>query len=115
MMAACMLLVCRADAFALNSSLDVSQYAYTSWKFSEGFSEGTIQSRRQQREGDLGLAGMRERAAIVRGRLEVRSTIGSGTEIELWVPAATAYDASTRATSWFRVFGKNKPSRVTKV
>ena len=33
---------------------------------------------------------MRERAAIVRGRLEVRSSLGSGTEIELRVPGATA-------------------------
>jgi hypothetical protein len=39
-----MLLVCRAYVFALNSSLDVSQYAHTSWKTSEGFSEGLIQA-----------------------------------------------------------------------
>ena len=53
--AACMLLVCRADAFALNPSLDVSQYAHTSWKISEGFSEGLIQSIAQTADGYLWL------------------------------------------------------------
>ena len=42
--AACILLVCRADTFALNPSLDVGQYAHTSWKTSEGFSEGLIRA-----------------------------------------------------------------------
>jgi signal transduction histidine kinase/ligand-binding sensor domain-containing protein len=54
-MAACMLLVCRADAFALNSSLDVSQYAHASWKISDGFSEGIIQSIAQTADGYLWL------------------------------------------------------------
>jgi hypothetical protein len=187
LLAACMLLVCRADAFALNSSLDVSQYAHTAWKTAQGFSEGLIRSiaqtpdgylwlggaaltsdpsaitaaievevdgqsrdlnpvvreeayrivgeavrnafkhaqarhiivtihydaqqlrltirddgkgmdeetiRRQQPTGHFGLPGMRERAAIVRGRLEVRSAMGFGTEIELRIPAAIAYGPS---------------------
>jgi signal transduction histidine kinase len=54
---------------------------------------------RQHVEGHFGLPGMRERAAIVKGRLDVRSTVGRGTEIELSVPAATAYRPSSRA-SW---------------
>ncbi len=54
-MAACMLLVCRADAFAQNSSLDVSQYAHTAWKISEGFSEGIIRSITQTADGYLWL------------------------------------------------------------
>jgi signal transduction histidine kinase/ligand-binding sensor domain-containing protein len=53
--AACMLLVCRADAFALNSSLDVSQYAHTPWKISEGFSKGLIRSIAQTADGYLWL------------------------------------------------------------
>ena len=55
MMAACMLLVCRADGFALNPSLDVSQYAHASWKISEGFSEGIIRSIAQTADGYLWL------------------------------------------------------------
>jgi signal transduction histidine kinase/ligand-binding sensor domain-containing protein len=53
--AGCMLLVCRADAFALNSGLDVSQYAHASWKVGEGFSEGTIHSIAQTADGFLWL------------------------------------------------------------
>jgi signal transduction histidine kinase/ligand-binding sensor domain-containing protein len=58
---------------------------------------------RQRLAGHFGLPGMRERAAIVKGRLEVRSAIGFGTEIELRVPSAIAYSASARP-SWSRVF-----------
>jgi hypothetical protein len=45
---------------------------------------------------------MRERAAIVKGQLEVRSAIGAGTEIELRVPAAIAYGKAARASWWSR-------------
>ena len=54
-MAACILLVCRADAFALNPSLDVSQYAHASWKISDGFSDGLIRSIAQTADGYLWL------------------------------------------------------------
>jgi two-component system sensor histidine kinase UhpB len=37
------------------------------------------------REG-WGLAGMRERANLVGGRLQVNSTPGGGTQIEIWIP-----------------------------
>ena len=50
-----MLLVCLAYAFAQNSSLDVSQYAHTSWKSSEGFSKGFIRSIAQTADGYLWL------------------------------------------------------------
>ena len=50
-----MLLVCPAYAFAQNSSLDVSQYAHTSWKISEGFSKGFIRSIAQTADGYLWL------------------------------------------------------------
>ena len=55
---------------------------------------------RRQVEGHFGLPGMRERAAIVKGRLDVRSERGAGTEIELCVPAAIAYRASGRTFWW---------------
>ena len=54
-MAACMLLVCQADGFAQNPSLDVSQYAHASWKNSEGFSEGIIRAIAQTADGYLWL------------------------------------------------------------
>ena len=46
---------------------------------------------RQQVASHFGLRGMRERAAIVKGQLDVRSERAAGTEIELQVPARTAY------------------------
>ncbi len=65
---------------------------------------------RQQVDGHFGLPGMRERAAIVNGRLDVRSERGAGTEIELRVPAATAYRASGRAPRWSRLWrGEAEP------
>jgi signal transduction histidine kinase len=67
----------------------------------KGMDEETM--RRQQRSGHFGLPGMRERAAIVHGRLEVRRALGSGTVIELRIPAAIAYGASARPW-WSRVF-----------
>jgi hypothetical protein len=41
--------------------------------------------------------GMRERAAIVGGQLDVRRQIGRGTEIELRVPGATAYVSARKS------------------
>lgn len=45
--------------------------------------------------GHYGLAGMRERAELVGGRLEIWSEIDSGTEVELTIPASIAYAKST--------------------
>jgi signal transduction histidine kinase/ligand-binding sensor domain-containing protein len=43
------------------------------------------------RDGHYGITGMYERAKLVRGRLVFWSEIGSGTELELTVPASLAY------------------------
>jgi signal transduction histidine kinase/ligand-binding sensor domain-containing protein len=63
----------------------------------------------QQPAGHFGLHGMRERAEIVGGRLEVWSRPYTGTEVELSVPGAVAYGTSSEP-SWFsRVFsGKSR-------
>jgi len=45
-----------------------------------------------ERDGHFGLRGMRERAKMIGGRLEVWSGPESGTEIELSVPASNAYE-----------------------
>src|SRR5215471_8145268 len=42
-------------AFALNPSLDVSQYAHTSWKIRDGFTKGIIFSIAQTPDGYLWL------------------------------------------------------------
>jgi signal transduction histidine kinase len=54
---------------------------------------------RQHAAGHFGLPGMRERAAILKGQLDVRSERGTGTEIELRVPGRTAYRAPATASS----------------
>ena len=50
---------------------------------------------RRQPADHFGLHGMRERAEVVGGRLEVRSRRDSGTEVELSIPGPIAYDVRT--------------------
>jgi len=52
---ACVLLVCCSSTFALNPSLDVSEYAHTSWKIRDGFTNGTINAIAQTPDGYLWL------------------------------------------------------------
>jgi len=52
------------------------------------------------RAGHFGLPGIRERAQLIGGSVELWCKLGSGTEVELTVPASTAYDAGhSRRTS----------------
>jgi signal transduction histidine kinase/streptogramin lyase len=51
-------------------------------------------------EGHYGLPGMRERATLIGGKLVVWSEVDAGTEVELRVPASTAYGTAARR-SWF--------------
>ena len=48
-----------------------------------GFDQSSI------REGALGLVGMRERLALVRGSLSIESALGEGTTVTASVPIAT--------------------------
>src|SRR5688572_20679447 len=50
-----MLLAWCPSVFALNPSLDVSQYAHTSWKIRDGFPKGQITSIAQTPDGCLWL------------------------------------------------------------
>jgi signal transduction histidine kinase/ligand-binding sensor domain-containing protein len=56
------------------------------------------------RAGHFGLHGMRERAKLMGGNLAVWSELDSGTEVELSVPASSAYSSSSggRTTGIFR-------------
>jgi signal transduction histidine kinase/ligand-binding sensor domain-containing protein len=51
-----------------------------------------------------GLRGMRERAKLVGGNLEVWSQLGSGTEVELTIPASNAY--AKNPTSRWSIFSR---------
>ncbi len=50
------------------------------------------------REGHYGLPGMKERAKIAGGELTVWSEMGAGTEVELKIPANTAYAKAPRGS-----------------
>ena len=63
--------------------------------------------RRAAAAGHFGLHGMRERAENVGGRLEVRSRLDSGTEVELSIPGAIAYGGSARRSWLSRVLSGN--------
>jgi ligand-binding sensor domain-containing protein/signal transduction histidine kinase len=54
-------------------------------------------------EGHYGLPGMRERGKLIGGTLVIWSEIGAGTEVELRIPAATAYSRATKL-SWISDF-----------
>jgi ligand-binding sensor domain-containing protein/signal transduction histidine kinase len=49
------------------------------------------------RDGHWGLPGMRERAEGIKARLKVRSTVDSGTEVELSVPNAVAFQGKSKS------------------
>jgi signal transduction histidine kinase len=55
----------------------------------KGIDKDTMQ---RQPSGHFGLPGMRERAEIVGGHLEVWSKLDSGTQVELSIPGPIAYD-----------------------
>jgi len=58
-----------------------------------------------RRPGHWGLPGIRERAKRIESRLDFWSQAGAGTEVELTVPAAIAYETS-RDNSRFKLFRK---------
>jgi len=58
---------------------------------------------RDHKAGHWGLRGMRERAKIVGGTLEIWSQVSSGTEIELNIPAANIY-AKPPSARWSVLF-----------
>jgi signal transduction histidine kinase len=58
-----------------------------------------VVSSSQGRVGHYGLPGMQERAKIAGGKLTVWSEVDAGTEVELQIPAGSAYSKTT--SRWF--------------
>ena len=63
------------------------------------------------RQGHFGLSGMRERAALVGGKLTVRSAVDEGTEVDFTVPGTRAYSRAFPARSWL-LYKKLAPSEI---
>jgi len=55
----------------------------------------------QAPEGHYGLAGMRERARLAGGTLTIWTEVKKGTEIELTIPASTAFEKSRPSSRYF--------------
>jgi signal transduction histidine kinase len=73
----------------------------------KGMEAATVQG--QQPASHFGMPGMRERAVVIGGQLDVRSTVGRGTEVELRVPGHNAYEAAARTGRWWDALWR-KPS-----
>jgi len=73
----------------------------------KGFDEESV--ARAALAGHFGLPGMRERAEVVGGRLEVWTKINSGTRILLSIPGAIAYERSEGRSQLSQVFSGNSP------
>jgi signal transduction histidine kinase len=66
------------------------------------------------RDGHWGLTGMRERSESIGASLKLRSRIGAGTEVELTVPSAVAYESQSRGPILQRLawlYRKKPPSK----
>jgi nitrate/nitrite-specific signal transduction histidine kinase len=62
------------------------------------------------RPGHYGLHGMRDRAQLMGGTLDVWTAPGSGTEIDLTIPASHAYVTAPRLRRWVgKFFGTHVP------
>ena len=62
-----------------------------------------------------GLPGIRERAKLVGGKLEVGSELNEGTGIQLTIPAANAYAKLMHRAVWLRRLsriGKDKEMKI---
>ena len=69
-----------------------------------GISEEIVE--RQARVGHFGLPGMRERAEIIGGHVDIWSKLGSGTEVDLSIPANVAYCTPPRWSWLLQLFSK---------
>jgi signal transduction histidine kinase len=58
--------------------------------------KGFDPARVDKRPGHIGLAGMRERAAIAAGELDVGPAAGGGTRVRLWVPTPAGIGSESR-------------------
>ena len=91
-----------ARRITLEINFDARQFRVRVRDDGQGIDEEVIRSRPPA--GHFGLQGMRERAELMGGRLELWSKTGSGTQIQVTVPAAAAYaDSPPQRAFWHRL------------
>ncbi|HEX6705237.1 MAG TPA: ATP-binding protein, partial [Albitalea sp.] len=100
---------CHAQARRITVTLhySVRHFRLTIVDDGKGIEAATIEG--QQPASHFGLPGMRERAGVIGGQLDIRSVIGRGTEVELRVPGRNAYDAAARNLHWWNAL---RPGRA---
>ena len=95
----------RARRITVELRYDKRQFRLRVRDDGKGLDEQTL--RGAAAAGHFGLPGMRERAENVGGRLEVRTRLESGTEVELSIPGAIAYGGTARRSWWSKVLTGN--------
>jgi len=100
----------KAQRIIVEIQYDEQQFRLRVRDDGKGIDEETL---RQQSARHFGLPGMRERAEIVGGCLEVSSMLGSGTQVALSIPGAIAYDMSARTvrSELLSAKGPREPSK----
>jgi signal transduction histidine kinase len=88
----------RARQIEVEIRYDTEQFRLRVRDDGKGVDPSTLSS--QSSEGHYGLPGMRERATVIGGKLVVWSEVDEGTEVELRVPASSAYARAQRSW-WF--------------
>jgi signal transduction histidine kinase/ligand-binding sensor domain-containing protein len=82
----------QAQRITVEIRYDKRQFRFRVRDDGKGIDEDAMQ---RQTSGHFGLPGMRERAEIVGGHLEVWSKLNSGTQVELSIPGTIAYDRAS--------------------
>nr|WP_246312604.1 sensor histidine kinase [Aquabacterium terrae] len=97
-----------ADArhIAVTLHYGVRQFRLTIVDDGKGIDAATLEGR--QPVSHFGLPGMRERAVVIGGQLEVRSANGRGTEVALRVPGRNAYDAAAHTRHWWHALRRER-------
>jgi len=100
----------KAQRIIVEIQYDEQQFRLRVRDDGKGIDEETL---RQESARHFGLPGMRERAEIVGGCLEVSSMLGSGTQVALSIPGAIAYDMSARTvrSELLSAKGPREPSK----
>ena len=89
-----------AKRITVEIRFDPRQFQLTVSDDGKGIDEETM---RRRHTGHFGLHGMRERAELFGGKLEVWSKLGSGTQLHLSVPGSIAYDSFARRRWWSKL------------